>query len=84
MLLTVNKIYVSFEREERFYRGSLSPVSGAASYSSDSYHLMINGYYYGHLRRTATGWAFDNCWNWDDLAPELGREVEAHLLKKNS
>ena len=69
------KIFVSFEIEERFYQGSLSPVSGAGSFSSDSYHLMINGYYYGHLRRTAKGWVFDNCWHWDSLADILGKQV---------
>jgi hypothetical protein len=71
-----DKIYVSFEREEKFYRGSLSPVSGAGSSSQDSYHLMIHNRYYGCLRKLDKGWVFNNQWNWNDLAEVLGKQVD--------
>jgi hypothetical protein len=74
--MTSGKIYVCFEREDRFFRGSLSPVSGAGASKEDSYQLYINNYYYGSLRRIDRGWVFTNQWNWNDLGEVLGRQVE--------
>lgn len=71
-----DQIFVSFEVGERFFYGTLSPVSGMAAQSNDRYHLTINGLYYGVLRRLESGWLFDNRWNWDSIGPELGRQVE--------
>ena len=76
MRMNAEKIYVSFEREDRFYRGSLTPVSGAASQANDTFHLMIDYRYFGCLRKTGKGWVFNNQWNWNDLNEVLGRQVK--------
>ena len=82
MKLNADKIYVSFERNNRFYRGSLSPVCGAGAQANDTYYLMIDQYFYGKLRRTGSGWVFDNNYGWNDLAVELGRQVDAKEKSK--
>jgi hypothetical protein len=71
-----DKIFVSFEVDGRFHRGTLSPVSGMAAQRNDRFHLSIDGFYYGVLRRLESGWLFNNRWNWDSIAEELGRQVE--------
>lgn len=76
MGINADKIYVSFERGDTFYRGTLSPVSGAGAQRNDTFHLSINGYYYGCLRRLPDGWRFDNQWNWNEIAEMIGKQVK--------
>lgn len=50
------KIPVSFTLNDTQYTGTLDEVAGAGG---NVWHLMVNGYYCGRLRKTADAWYFD-------------------------
>lgn len=62
----MNKIPVSFELEGLKYVGTLDEVAGAGA---DVWHLLVQGYYWGRLRKANDQWYFD----------ESNRKV-AHLV----
>lgn len=53
----MQSIDIAFEHEGLGYSGQFTKVSGSGSTST--FHLMINGYYYGRLRYSPNGWIFD-------------------------
>ena len=52
----MNKIPVSFKLNGNQYTGTLDEVYGAGG---TTWHLMVNGYYCGRLRKSGEAWYFD-------------------------
>jgi len=52
----MDKIPVRFQYEGKEVVGELQAVHGAGS---RVWHLVVNKYYWGRLRSTEDGWAFD-------------------------
>ena len=55
-VLFMDKIPVTFQHDGRQYRGSLDPVFGAGG---NTWHLMVDRYYWGCLRLVDNKWYFD-------------------------
>lgn len=56
-LYSMNKIPVTFTHEGKEYSGTLDQVQGVGATSV--YHLMIDRFYWGRLRRYNESWVFD-------------------------
>lgn len=73
----MDKIPITLTHEGKEYSGSLDQVQGAGGNSV--YHLMIDKYYKGRLRRYNDTWVFDpapkNEWL-KDFANYFGERVE--------
>ena len=52
----MNKIPVTITYEGKSYTGSLDEVAGAGA---STWHLMIENYYWGRLRKVGDEWMFD-------------------------
>jgi hypothetical protein len=57
LVLGMNKIPVTFTYQGTEYKGTLDEVAGAGA---NTWHLMVNGYYWGRLRRAGDSWIFDD------------------------
>jgi hypothetical protein len=66
-----DKIPITFEHEGNKYSGSLDPICGAGG---NTWHLMIDKFYYGRLRLNDRGWFFDGE-KFKDLANYFGEYV---------
>jgi hypothetical protein len=53
----MTKIPVSFNYNELLVSGTLDEVAGAGS---NVWHLMVNSFYWGRLRRVGHNWFFDD------------------------
>jgi hypothetical protein len=51
-------IPIEFDFQDEHYTGFLQPVSGSGGNSI--YHLMIDGFYYGGLRKVRDRWILDS------------------------
>lgn len=71
----MNKIPVTFTHNQKQYSGTLSKVQGAGDTST--FHLEIDGYYKGRLRRYNDTWVFDSNSGMEDIAEVLGEYVIA-------
>jgi hypothetical protein len=52
----MTKIPVVFKYQEKEYKGTLDEVAGA---NTNTWHLMIDNYYWGRLRKVGEDWMFD-------------------------
>jgi hypothetical protein len=52
----MNKIPVAFKLGGKEYSGTLDEVAGAGA---DVWHLMVDSYYWGRLRKAGEVWYFD-------------------------
>ena len=82
------KIPITFNYQNKEYKGELSPVSGSGS--NATYHLTVDGFHWGQLsyitgspgfngkHAVAEGWRFSsNTQDLQHLAEDFGRVVEA-------
>lgn len=57
------EIPVTFTHQNKTYSGILSRVAGAGDTST--YHLTVNKFYFGRLRKAHSKWVFDSTPNFD-------------------
>jgi hypothetical protein len=71
----MTKIPIAFDYQGKHYSGTLEQVAGAGT---DVYHLMIDKFYYGRLRKANGAWVFDpaNGSQMKELAGFFGARVE--------